>query len=43
MVGAFGAEDGPMMGAVLAVMGFVHGLPSVLMAWTLPDEACSDE
>lgn len=38
MAAAFSAEDALLMGAVLALMGFLYGLPSVVLAWTLPDD-----
>ncbi|MDH3681208.1 MAG: hypothetical protein OEV40_14815 [Acidimicrobiia bacterium] len=38
MAAGLGAEDGLMMGTLLAVVGLLYGLPSLVFTWTLPND-----
>ncbi len=42
-VGSFGAGGGVMMGALLAIVGFIYGLPMMMLAWKLPDLTHDEE
>jgi DNA-binding XRE family transcriptional regulator len=42
MAAGFTADDGLMMGTLLAVIGVLYGLPTLVLAWTLPTDSAGE-